>query len=259
MKITLQTISRTTLLLLIIIMASCVPQKKIRYFQDMAEEQDTVKSDFPNNKIKQYKIQTGDNLFIRVRSVDDQGDIAVGEKGATNYYTEAGIYLNSYSVNEQGIVEFPLIGEVYVKDLTIEEIRDKIQGLVDEYVKNTTVIVKLANFRVTLIGEFHRPGKYLVYQDDITIFQAIALAGDMTDFARRSEIVLVRLTENGSKMYTLDLNDQDILESDYYYMMPNDILYASPLKGKQFAFSQFPYGLIISMITMVLVIAAFFR
>ena len=209
-------LARTSLLLLIIIMASCVPQKKIRYFQDMAEDQDTVQTDFANPKLTQYKIQTGDNLYTRIKSLDEKGNVFEQGRESTNFYSEAGIYLNSYTVNEHGFVAFPLIGDVYVKDLTLEEARVLLQERVDEYVRNTTVIVKLANFRITLIGEFKAPGKYNVYQDDITIFQAIAMGGDLTDFAMRHEIILVRLTENGSKMYTLDLNDVEILESNYY-------------------------------------------
>ena len=83
----------------------------------------------------------------------------------------------------------------------MNELRVSLQQHVDEYVKNTTVIVKLANFRVTLLGEFYKPGKYMVYQDNITIFQAIAMAGDMTDYAKRSDVVLVRQTKTGSKIH----------------------------------------------------------
>jgi polysaccharide export outer membrane protein len=76
------------------------------------------------------------------------------------------------------------------------------------------------------------------------------MAGDLTDFAERDKMVLIRQTDDGSKMFRLDLNDVNILESDYFYLMPNDIIYAGPIKGKQFVFSTFPYALIISLITL---------
>ena len=103
------------------------------------------------------------------------------------------------------------------------------------------VIVKLANFRVSMVGEFNNPGKYVVYQDKINIFEAIAMAGDMTDFAKRDKVLLVRQSEKGVKTYRLNLNDYSLLESEFYYLMPNDLVYVEPLKGKQFAFSEFPY------------------
>ncbi len=233
----------------LMILASCIPQKKILYFQDKEKEEEE-QTEFVNPMAEDYLVQPGDNLFVRVRSIDEDAYSFDETRLTTNYYTEAGIYLNSYSVTDSGYIEFPLIGEVKVVNKTIFEIEQSLQERVDEYLKNTIVIVKLVNFRISMLGEFRNPGKYLVYQDNITIFQAIAMAGDLTDFAKRNEMVLIRQTENGSKMHRIDLNDKNILESDYFYLMPNDIVYAGPIKGKQFVFSTFPYGLIISLITL---------
>ncbi len=134
-----------------------------------------------------------------------------------------------------------------------------LQAKVEDYVKNTVVIVKLANFRISMMGEFKNPGKYLVYQDKINIFEAIAMAGDMTDFAKRNKVLLVRQSEKGVKTYRINLNDYSLLESDLYYLMPNDMVYVEPLKGKQFAFSEFPYVLILSTITTTLLLISYFQ
>ncbi|MCI0472665.1 MAG: polysaccharide biosynthesis/export family protein, partial [Ignavibacteria bacterium] len=166
--------------------------------------------------------------------------------------------LNSYTVNDSGYVEFPLIGKVEVVNLTTEQIQEVLQNKVNEFIKNTVVIVKLANFRISMMGEFKNPGKYLVYQDNITIFEAISMAGDMTDFAKRNKVLLVRQTETGMKTHRLNLNDYSILESEFYYLMPNDLVYVEPLKGKQFAFSEFPYVLILSTITTTLLLIDYF-
>jgi polysaccharide export outer membrane protein len=109
-----------------------------------------------------------------------------------------------------------------------------------------------------MMGEFKNPGKYLVYQDKINIFEAIAMAGDLTDFAKRDKVLLVRQSEKGLKTYRLNLNDYSILESELYYLMPNDLVYVEPLKGKQFAFSEFPYLLILTTITTTLLFIDYF-
>jgi polysaccharide export outer membrane protein len=119
--------------------------------------------------------------------------------------------------------------------------------------------VKLANFNVTLLGEFHRPGKYNIYQDRINLFQAISMGGDLTDFANRNRIALIRQTEKGSKIHRLDLTDKFIIESDFYYLKPNDIVYVEPLKGKQFTFAQFPYAVIFSAISTALLLINYFN
>jgi polysaccharide export outer membrane protein len=156
-------------------------------------------------------------------------------------------------------VEFPLIGKIMVNNLTIEQIQRQLQEKVNEYLKNTVVIVKLANFRVSMVGEFNNPGKYVIYQDKINIFEAISMAGDMTDFAKRNKVLLVRQSEKGVQTYRINLNDYSILESDYYYLMPNDLVYVEPLKGKQFAFSEFPYVLILTTITTTLLLLNYFN
>ena len=120
------------------------------------------------------------------------------------------------------------------------------------------VIVRLASFRITLLGEFKSPGKYDVYQSNINIFEAISLGGDMTDFAKRDKIAIVRQTPKGSKIVRVNLNDKRILESDYYYLLPNDIVYAEPIKAKQFVSSNFPYGLVFSIISFIMLLYVFF-
>jgi polysaccharide export outer membrane protein len=254
----LKGISRVIGVIMITALVSCVPQKKILYFQD-TEDKKEEKNEFVNERMEDYLIQPGDNLFVRVRSLDEETNTFDPYQTSTNFYTESGIYLNSYSVNDTGYVSFPLIGAVEVKGNNINEIQQLLQSKVDEYIKGAVVIVKLVNFRISMLGEFKSPGKYLVYQDDITIFQAIAMAGDLTDFAKRDRIVLIRQTKNGSELQRLNLNDQMILESDYFYLMPNDIVYAEPIRGKQFVFSTFPYALIISMITLGVVLWSSFN
>lgn len=239
----------------LLMLASCVPMKKITYLQDPEK---TEKTDFANPRITDYTIHPGDNLYIKVNSLDQKSNLFDSGDNYNNYYTESGIYLNSYTVNDSGYVEFPLIGKIEVNNLTVEQIREKVQESVNEYLKNTVVIVKLANFRVSLLGEFYRPGKYVVYQDKITIFEAIAMAGDMTDFAKRERTMIVRQTEEGSKTYRVNLNDSRILESDLYYLMPNDVIYVQSVKGKQFAFKEFPYVLIFSTITTTLLLIEYF-
>lgn len=239
-------------------LASCVPMKKIRYMQDF-DSPETEKSDFVNPRTFDYTIHPGDNLYIKINSLDQKANYFDEISNYSNYYTESGIYLNSYTVSDSGFVEFPLIGKVKVINLTLDEIRHVLQEKVNEYLKNTVVIVKLANFRISMLGEFKNPGKYVVYQDKITIFEAIAMAGDMSDFARKNRSLLIRQTDEGTKTYRINLNDRNILESDLYYLMPNDIVYVEPVRGKQFAFKEFPYALIFSTITTTLLLIEYFK
>jgi polysaccharide biosynthesis/export protein len=245
------------LFLAAVLLSSCVPMKRIRYLQDPKKKKE-ARADFQRTDTLTYRIHSGDNLYIKVSSLEDKANYFEKMAGYSDYYTESAIYLNSYTVNDSGFVEFPLIGKVMVDGLKIVEIQKELQKKVNEYLKNTVVIVKLANFRVSMLGEFNHPGKYVVYQDKINIFEAIAMAGDMTDFAKRDQVMLLRESEKGMKTKRLNLNDYSLLESEFYYMMPNDIVYVEPLKGKQFAFSEFPYVLILTTITTTLLFIDYF-
>ncbi len=220
------------------------------YLQNKQES--IAKNEFVNERKEDYKVQPGDNLYINITSIDEKTTALFNK----NMGTMSGIaaYLNSYTIDDDGTIDFPLTGKIYIHNMTIEEVKAEIQKVMNEYIKETIIIVKLLNFNITMLGEVNGPGQYKVYQDEINLFEALAMAGDMSEFANRNNIKLIRQTKQGAIIHTLDLTDQNILESDFYYLMPNDIIYAEPLKGKQFAFTDFPYGLMFSTITFILVL-----
>ncbi len=244
----------------IVVFSGCVPQKKIKYLQN--KEKATLKTSFTNPKKIKYKIQPEDNLYIKIVSIDEKTSAlfnTMDQRYMNQMGNNAAIYLNSYMVNEDGYVDFPLIGKVLVKNLTVEEVKKKLQDSINEYLKESIVIVKMVNFYVTILGEVRQPGEKIIYQNELNIFEAISMAGDLTDFANRRDVKLVRQTKKGSRIITIDLTDSNILESDYFFLMPNDIVYIEPLKGKQFTFANFPYSIVFSAISTTLLLINYFK
>ena len=238
---------------------SCVPQKKILYFQNetMMNDSSFMSIVYENERVFDYKVQPGDNLYIRIASLDSKFNTYFNPTNQSTYSTgttyssgNAAIYLNGYTVGEDGNINMPFAGNIYIKDLTIDEIQEKVQNTINEYLKETIVYVKLGVFNLTILGEVVRPGQYQIYQSDINIFQAIALAGNATDFANKANVKIVHQTPQGSQIVRVNLNDANILSSPEYYLKPNDIIYIEPLKTKQFGFTSVPYGTIISAISL---------
>jgi polysaccharide export outer membrane protein len=126
----------------------------------------------------------------------------------------------------------PIIGELTVKDLSVEQARDLIQLNADKYLKNATVIVKLISFKVTVLGEVNNPGYHYVYNNQVTILEALGLAGDLTAVGNRKNVKLVRQVKGGSEVVLLNLTDPRLLKSKYFYLMPNDALYVEPLRAR---------------------------
>ena len=146
-----------------------------------------------------------------------------------------------------------------VKGLTVEEVKEQLQKTLNEYFKESTVIVKLVNFEVSVIGDVNNAGSFTVYRDQINLFQAIGLAGGFKEFGNPKNVKLVRQSQTGSSMVQLDLSNNKILESPYFYLQPNDIIYVEPLNAKSWSYVRFPYETILVLISTALVGYSIFR
>ena len=247
-------------LLMAMLFASCVPQKKMLYLKEaqMAAENQSI--NYVNERSINYRLQPGDNLYIRfINTVDERTAAAMSGESTRTLSSDASIYLQSYTLDEEGYIEMPLVGKIELLNLTVDEAKDRLQTVLDKYINQTTIIVKLSNFNLTVLGEVSRPGMYKVYQSQINLFEAISLAGNMTNFAKIEEVRIIRQTDTGSEIITVDMGSADILASPYYYLKPNDIIYVEPLKIKQWGFTTFPYSIVLSIITMVITLYNLFR
>ena len=243
-----------------IFFSSCIPQKKIKYLQsEIPEESIPETRSFENLNDLTYKVQPGDNLYIKVISDNVTSEMLGNSNsgGSNNLNSDASIYLNSYAVDKEGFIDFPMIQKIKVEDMTVEEITYIMEDSIHEYVREATVFVKLVNFKITVLGEVRRPGNFKIFQDRVTIFEAVGMAGDLTDFADKKKISLVRTTEKGYDVHHLDLTSDDILQSEYFYLMPNDVIYVEPLKAKQFGFTEFPYSILFSVISTTILVLTY--
>ena len=251
-----QSIHKICLLAIIGILAfsSCVPQKKMLLLKNMEMANENTSIEYQNERTLDYKIQPGDNLYIKAISIiDEKSSLALngGDARGGNYLSnDASIYLNSYTVSKDGFIDYPLTGLVDVKNLTVEQVKERLQDSLSKYVKEIALMVKLSSFDITVIGEVARPGKYKIYQSEIGLLEAAALAGNFTNFAKTESVKIVRRTDNGSEIVTINAGDAEILSSPYYYLKPNDIVYVEPLKFKQWGFTSFPYSTVISIMSL---------
>jgi polysaccharide export outer membrane protein len=186
-------------------------------------------------KPQEYRINTNDILDIQVQSSDAEVTRIFNlYQGAGNNFNQAdpgAMFLTGYEVNPLGMIKLPIIGEIYVKDLTMGEIQRAIQEEVDKYIINATVVAKLVSFKVTVLGEVTAPGYYYVYNSQANIFEILGLAGDMTVYGKRDAVKLLRQTDAGTTVVLLDLTDPNLIESDYYFTQPNDIIYVEPFRA----------------------------
>lgn len=217
------------LLLLMISATSCLSKKELVYMQN-DNLKETVATPMLTN-YKPYLLQPADVLSIKVQSLEPEiSNIynIVPPSSAFGFADPGTMFLSGYSVDDEGNVNLPNVGKVKVSGLTLQQSQELIQRNVDRYITNATVVVKLINFRVSVLGEVNRPGQYFVYNERATLFDALGMAGDLTRGAARENVKLVRQTPGGSEVVLLDLKDPNIVQSKYYFMQPNDVLYVEP-------------------------------
>ncbi len=242
------------LIVLLISVSSCTQYKEIVYLQkkENAAKQDTLEeSEFFIKKHIDYKIQKNDILYIKILNPDRNNFALFNAETSTanRLQNEVSLYLSGYKVDENGEVSMPVIGKVKVAGMSIQEIQNKIQKLVNGYLNNSTVVVKLISFKITLIGEVARPGVYNIYKNNITVLQAIGKAGDMTDYGDRKNIMVIRTNDKGTRTFRIDLTNINLLSSEAYYLMPGDIVYVQPIKAKTLRSNIPIYSMFLSMIT----------
>jgi polysaccharide export outer membrane protein len=233
-----------------------VPQKKLIYLQDSGGKGSERNKEFIREEVKEGIIQPGDELYIRVSSSDEK---PTSFNSGQNYGISSDVTLLSYTVDEQGSVKLPYIGEIKLINMSLLEASNSIETLLSQYLYLPSVYIKFVNKNVTILGEVGSPGVFTFYDKQISILQAIGYAGDITTFGNRKEVLLIR-EENGvvNKSY-IDLTRSDIFTSNLYIVKSNDIIYVQPLGRKKWGMETYPYGLLFSMISMVLMILTFMR
>lgn len=221
-------------------LASCISNKRVVYFQEKNESANY--SDTFTYKRNQYRLQINDIVsvdvitrnpdFAKFFSITGGANTTVGQFGA-----QGGgdlFYNNGYTINDSGQIIFPVIGAVKVAGLTIDEINEKLQNELIVFENDIKVYTKIGGLRFTLLGEFNRPGKLVAMQNQLTIYEAIAMGGDLREIAKRDKIILLRQYPDGARIHYIDVLDKNLINSPFYFIQPNDLLYAEPLKRRAY-------------------------
>jgi polysaccharide export outer membrane protein len=214
-------------MVLIVVASSCIPKRKLLYVQETKKDRDI--NEYTNVRPEKL-IQPFDNIYIKVSSIDEKTNDIFSQQG--QMASASNIDLISYTVNESGYINFPFVGEIYVKGMTLQDAQKKIEEDVGQYLTHISITVKFVNNTVSVLGEVRAPGEHIFYRDQITIFQAFSLAGGFSDYGDKEKVVLIREAKNKVNYYYLDLTEKEIVSSEFYYIIPNDVLIVKPINAK---------------------------
>lgn len=216
-----------------LILGSCASSKKVAYFQNA----DSV-SLAASKMLYDAKIMPKDQLTITVITTNPQASAPFNLSVSNTIGTSGQLYnggsgaLQGYLVDNSGNINFPIIGKLHVAGLTKTECESLIKEKVSPYLSSNEkpiVTVRMASYRVTVLGEVGRPGVVPVSTEKMSVLEALAQSGDLTIYGKRDNIMLIREQPTGQKeIHRLNLNDANLINSPYFYLQQNDILYVEP-------------------------------
>ena len=218
-----------------ILLTGCSSYKKVPYMQDP----ETVNSYGLEIPLYDAKIMPKDLLSITVNTTDPQAAAPFNltvqtpmNAGPASMYTTTQPSLQQYLVNNQGEIDFPVLGRMKVGGLTKNEAENLIREGLKPYLKETPIVtVRMANYKISVLGEVKSPGTFTVSNEKVNVLEALAMAGDMTVYGVRDNVKLIREDAQGKRQIVmLDLTKSDLVLSPYFYLQQNDIIYVTPNK-----------------------------
>lgn len=247
------------ILLATIILSSC-SRRNLVYFSDIDSESGYS---VDINQKTEPEIQPDDLLKITVSSLNPESNLLFNSGILQPSGTTATMVVSQlnegYLVDKNGEINFPVLGQVKLGGLTKDQAVEEMTFRLKEYVKNPIVNIRFMNFKVTVIGEVNRPSTFTVETEKISILEALGLAGDMTAFGKRENVLIIREKHGVRSANRLNLNDKDILSSPFFYLEQNDVVYVEPNKIKAVQASTNQRTLTILGITSSLLISIIFN
>ena len=227
----------TYLFLCLLILTGCGSYQQIAYVQEAGKRADL--SENISSRVPETQIKVGDLLIITVNTNTPEAAvpfnlpiIPTGEAstsyGATNL--SYGLSLQNFLVDMEGNIEYPVIGRIQAAGMTRSALQDYIKkAIYPNYIKDEPIImVRYLNFKISVLGEVARPGTFKIDNDKVSLFEALALAGDLTIYGNRPNVLLVRENNGKRESYRIDLRDKDLIDSPFYYLQQNDVVYVEP-------------------------------
>lgn len=232
-------------LFVVVIFTSCITNKDHAYLQDIKHV------NYEKSEFEDYKLKPNDDISIRVFSSDQEvSNVFMSESQS--------IQSNSYRIYPDGHVDIPFVQNIYVAGKTLGEANKIIEEKLNEYIPNSFLKVALSNPTYYIIGEGNAKGEYFHYKDKLNIFEALAQSGDLNISSNKRKIKVLREIDGKTVIHEFDLRSKSVIDSKFYYIYPNDLIYVERSRGSFYQINSFPsfLGLVSSSLTFLLLVVS---
>lgn len=224
--------------ILAILLTSCRTEKHMLYFTDLAKDGDIIQVIPDSIKVYESRILPDDMLAITVTAIDPNA-VAIFNLPTQNFLAPGQTImattpsLQTYLVDADGYIDFPVLGKVLLGGLTRKEATDLLKKEIGKYVEDPIINLQCTNYKFSVLGEVTKPGTYKFDSERLTILDALGYASDMTIHGNHTNVLLIREEDGVRSFHRIDLSQPDVFTSPYYYLQRNDIVYVEPNKARQ--------------------------
>lgn len=217
---------------LILLMVGCSTKNQLSYFQNLPSDNTDIVVETVNTDYS-LRIVPDDELQISVTSLEPAAT-AMFNLPVANIATRGdqqvtgNLAMQTYIVDKDGNIRFPMLGSIHVAGMTTTELTDFLVEKISPEVESPMVRVEIVNFAINILGDVKQPGRFNLKKESVTVLDALAMAGDLTDYGHRNNVLLIRKEGNKTVYHRFDLTDSKTLETPYYYLKQNDVLYVEP-------------------------------
>lgn len=217
------------------LLSSCVTSKRLNYLQKPGV---TIPSYGKVPAIDDYKLQVSDQVYIKISTLNEDSKNLFSGGIADNNAGSSMSDLYAYKIYADSCIDFPFVGRIKLAGITTRDAKDIIRNKLVSMIPDCDIDVKLVNSYFTVIGDAGT-GRYSIPKEKLNVFQVLAISGDLKPYSDRAKIHVLRPTPNGTQIKTFDVRSKDIINSDFYYIRPNDVIYVQSYNGQFFKFESF--------------------
>lgn len=239
----------------------CIPQRETVILQKNVESKGSEDNPYGalESITERYFLQVNDLLFIQVSTPDPKVSSFFNAQSSGTSQNASNQNFFYYPIDDRMEIDFPYAGKINLSGCNVKMAKERVREAVAPFLQDFTLTVRLASNSFTALGEVGSPGVHTMNKDQITILEALAIAGDFKVYAKRKDIKLLRKTPQGTQTYTIDITDERIVNSEYYYVYPNDVIYVRPMKAKNWGIGEsISFGLVTSLLALTLTIRTLF-
>jgi len=239
----------------------CIPQKETVYFQDQSNR-NNYKNPYGEQDVitEKYILKPNDQLFINVTTSNTKLSEYFNPNRSSSGASQQSAMLYTYPIDDNMDIDFPFVGKINLRGCTRAAAKQKVTEALLPFLSDAQLTVRLSGASFVALGEFGNVGRIDMGKEQITIYEAVALAGDVKPSGKKRKVKIVRPTDEGSEFFYVDLTDKNLVDSDHFYVYNNDIIYIRPMRAKAWGIGEtFPYGLVGSLLALFITVQALIK